>query len=75
MRKASFTTEDIEMIFFFFVYRAFATLLLLAGKYLRHNELALALAVSQLPAGMIISFLVLLNSILCSIDCIILAFD
>lgn len=57
MRDASLTTEDIEMMFFFFGISRFATLLLLIARISRYNELALALAVSATAAGMIISFL------------------
>ena len=57
MRDASLTTEDIEMMFFFFGISRFATLLLLVAKISRYNELALALAVSATAVGMIISFL------------------
>lgn len=57
MRDASLTTEDIEMMFFFFGISRFATLLLLVAKISRYNELALVLAVSATAVGMIISFL------------------
>ena len=57
MRDASLTTEDIELIFFFFGISRFATLLLLVARISRYNELALALAVSATAVGMIISFL------------------
>jgi MFS family permease len=57
MRDASLTTEDIEMMFFFFGISRFATLLLLVAKISRYSELALALAVSATAVGMIISFL------------------
>ncbi len=57
MRDASLTTEDIEMMFFFFGISRFATLLLLVARISRYNELALALAVSATAVGMIISFL------------------
>jgi MFS family permease len=57
MHDASLTTEDIEMMFFFFGISRFATLLLLVAKISRYNELALALAVSATAVGMIISFL------------------
>ena len=57
MRDASLTTEDIEMMFFFFGLSRFATLLLLVARISRYNELALALAVSATAVGMIISFL------------------
>ena len=57
MRDASLTTEDIEMMFFFFGISRFATLLLLVAKISRYNELALAVAVSATAVGMIISFL------------------
>jgi MFS family permease len=57
MRDASLTTEDIEMLFFFFGISRFATLLLLVARISRYNELALALAVSATAVGMIISFL------------------
>ncbi len=57
MRDASLTTEDIEMMFFFFGLSRFATLLLLVARISRYNELALALAVSATAVGMLISFL------------------
>ena len=57
MRDSSLTTEDIEMMFFFFGLSRFATLLLLVARISRYNELALALAVSATAVGMIISFL------------------
>ena len=57
MRDASLTTEDIELMFFFFGISRFATLLLLVARISRYNELALALAVSATAVGMIISFL------------------
>jgi MFS family permease len=57
MRDASLTTEDIELMFFFFGISRFATLLLLVARISRYNELALALAVSATAGGMIISFL------------------
>jgi len=57
MRDASLTTEDIEMMFFFFGISRFATLLLLVARISRYKELALALAVSATAVGMIISFL------------------
>ena len=57
MRDASLTTEDIEMMFFFFGISRFATLLLLVARISRYDELALALAVSATAVGMIISFL------------------
>ena len=57
MRDSSLTTEDIEMMFFFFGISRFATLLLLVARISRYNELALALAVSATAVGMIISFL------------------
>lgn len=56
MRDASLTTEDIEMIFFFFGASRFATLLLIVARVSRYNELAVALAVLATAAGMIISF-------------------
>lgn len=57
MRDASLTTEDIEMMFFFFGISRFATLLLLVAKISRYKDFALALAVSATAVGMIISFL------------------
>ena len=57
MRDASLTTEDIELMFFFFGISRFATLMLLVARISRYNELALALAVSATAVGMIISFL------------------
>ena len=57
MSDASLTTEDIEMMFFFFGISRFATLLLIVARISRYNELALALAVSATAVGMIISFL------------------
>jgi len=56
MSDASLTTEDIEIMFFFFGVSRFATLLLLATRISRYGELALALAVSTTAVGMIISF-------------------
>ena len=56
MNDASLTTEDIEIMFFFFGVSRFATLLLLATRISRYGELALALAVSTTAVGMIISF-------------------
>jgi MFS family permease len=56
MSDASLTTEDIEIIFFFFGISRFATLLLLVTRLSRYSELALALAVSTTAIGMIISF-------------------
>jgi MFS family permease len=57
MSDASLTTEDIEIMFFFFGISRFATLLLLLVTRLsRYGELALALAVSTTAIGMIISF-------------------
>ncbi len=57
MRDASLTTEDVEMMFFFFGASRFATLLLIVVRVSRYNELALALAVLATATGMIISFL------------------
>jgi MFS family permease len=56
MSEASLTTEDIEMMFFFFGISRFATLLLLVTRMSRYGEIALALAVSTTALGMIISF-------------------
>ncbi|MDQ4016300.1 MAG: MFS transporter [Thermoproteota archaeon] len=56
MSDASLTTEDIELMFFFFGVSRFATLLLLVTRISRYGELALALAVSTTAVGMIISF-------------------
>jgi MFS family permease len=56
MSDASLTTQDIEVMFFFFGVSRFATLLLLVTRISRYGELALALAVSTTAAGMIISF-------------------
>ena len=56
MSDASLTTEDIEIMFFFFGVSRFATLLLLVTRISRYGELALALAVSTTAVGMIISF-------------------
>jgi MFS family permease len=56
MSDASLTTEDIEIMFFFFGVSRFATLLLLVTRISRYGELALALAVSTMAVGMIISF-------------------
>jgi MFS family permease len=56
MSDALLTTEDIEVMFFFFGVSRFATLLLLVTRISRYGELALALAVSTTAAGMIISF-------------------
>jgi MFS family permease len=56
MSDALLTTEDIEIMFFFFGVSRFATLLLLVTRISRYGELALALAVSTTAAGMIISF-------------------
>ena len=56
MSDASLTTEDVEVLFFFFGVSRFATLLLLVTRISRYGELALALAVSTTAAGMIISF-------------------
>ena len=57
MSDASLTTEDIEIMFFFFGVSRFATLLLLlVTRISRYGELALALAVSATAVGMIISF-------------------
>ena len=57
MSDASLTTEDIELMFFFFGISRFATLLLLlVTRISRYGELALALAVSTTAVGMIISF-------------------
>jgi MFS family permease len=56
MSDASLTTEDIELLFFFFGISRFATLLLLVTRISRYGDLALALAVSTTAVGMIISF-------------------
>jgi MFS family permease len=56
MSDASLTTEDIEIMFFFFGVSRFATLMLLVTRISRYGELALALAVSTTAVGMIISF-------------------
>src|ERR687895_206471 len=56
MSDASLTTEDIEVMFFFFGVSRFVTLLLLVTMISRYGELALALAVSTTAAGMLISF-------------------
>ena len=56
MREASLTTEDIEMMFFFFGASRFATLLLLVARVSKCDELALVAAVSATAVGMIISF-------------------
>jgi MFS family permease len=57
MSDASLTTEDIEVMFFFFGVSRFVTLLLLLVTTIsRYGELALALAVSTTAAGMLISF-------------------
>ena len=56
MSDASLTTEDIEVMFFFFGVSRFATLMLLVTRISRYGELALALAVSTTAIGMIISF-------------------
>jgi MFS family permease len=56
MSDASLTTEDIEIMFFFFGISRFATLLLLVTRIFRYGDLALALAVSATAVGMIISF-------------------
>jgi MFS family permease len=56
MSDASLTTEDIELLFFFFGISRFATLLLVVRRISRYGDLALALAVSTTAIGMIISF-------------------
>jgi MFS family permease len=58
MSDASLTTEDVEIMFFFFGISRFATLLLLliVARISRHSELALVLAISTMAVGMIISF-------------------
>jgi MFS family permease len=56
MSDASLTTEDVEIMFFFFGASRFATLLLLVTRISRYGELALALAVSSMAVGMILSF-------------------
>jgi MFS family permease len=56
MSDASLTTEDIEIMFFFFGISRFATLLLLVTRISRYGDFALALAVSATAVGMIISF-------------------
>jgi MFS family permease len=58
MSDASLTTEDVEIMFFFFGISRFATLLLLliVARISRHSDLALVLAISTMAVGMIISF-------------------
>ncbi|MDQ3998607.1 MAG: MFS transporter [Thermoproteota archaeon] len=56
MSDASLTTQDIELLFFFFGISRFATLLLVVRRISRYGDLALALAVSATAVGMIISF-------------------
>lgn len=56
MSDASLSTEDVELLFFFFGISRFATLLLLVTRISRYGDLALALAVSATAVGMIISF-------------------
>src|ERR687891_2344582 len=56
MSDASLTTQDIELMFFFFGISRFATLVLLVTRISRYGDLALALAVSTTAVGMIISF-------------------
>jgi MFS family permease len=56
MSDASLTTEDVEIMFFFFGASRFATLLLLVTRISRYGELALVLAVSSTAVGMVISF-------------------
>jgi MFS family permease len=57
MRDVSLTTEDIELMFFFFGLSRFATLLFLVSRLSRYNDLALLLAVLATAAGMLMSFL------------------
>jgi MFS family permease len=56
MSDASLTTQDIELLFFFFGISRFATLLLVVRTISRYGDVALALAVSTTAVGMIISF-------------------
>ena len=56
MSDASLTTQDIELLFFFFGISRFATLLLVVRRISRYGDLALALAVSATAVGMVISF-------------------
>jgi MFS family permease len=56
MSDASLTNEDIEMLFFVFGISRFATLLLFVPRISGYGELALALAVSTMAVGMLISF-------------------
>ena len=75
MRKASFTTEDIEMIFFFFVHRDLLLFYCSWQGYLDTMSLHQHQLCVSYSSGYDYLFSVLPNSILCSIDCIILAFD
>ena len=56
MSDVSLTTQEIELMFFFFGISRFATLLLLVTRISRYGDLALALAISTTAIGMIISF-------------------
>ena len=56
MSDTSLTNEDIEMLFFVFGISRFATLLLLIPRISTYLELALALAMSAMAVGMLISF-------------------
>ena len=56
MSDASLTNEDIEMLFFVFGISRFTTLLFIP-RISGYGELALALAVSTMAVGMLISFL------------------
>jgi MFS family permease len=56
MSDVSLTTQEIELMFFFFGISRFATLLLLVTRISRYSDFALALAISTTAIGMIISF-------------------
>lgn len=56
MSDVSLTTQEIELMFFFFGISRFATLLLLVTRISRYGDFALALAISTTAIGMIISF-------------------
>jgi MFS family permease len=56
MSDRSLTNEDIEMLFFVFGISRFATLLLFVPRISTYLELALALAMSAMAVGMLISF-------------------
>jgi MFS family permease len=56
MSDASLTNEDIEMLFFVFGISRFATLMLFVPRISAYLELALALAMSAMAVGMLISF-------------------